>query len=60
MSTEADRRFFIGAARAAGGAIIFGLPLFMTLEMWQLGVRIAPLRMVALLGATLPMLVLLN
>ena len=43
-----------------GGAIIFALPLLMTLEMWELGSRITPTRMAALLLATLPMLVFLS
>jgi putative integral membrane protein (TIGR02587 family) len=59
-STAADRKFFRGAARAAGGAIIFALPLLMTLEMWQIGTHIGPLRMVALLCAMLPLLVFLS
>jgi putative integral membrane protein (TIGR02587 family) len=58
--TAADRKFFRGAARAAGGAIIFALPLLMTLEMWQIGVHVQPWRMVALLCATVPLLVFLS
>ena len=34
---EANRRYAIGIARAFGGAIIFGLPMLMTMEMWFLG-----------------------
>lgn len=58
--SSADRKFFRGAARAVGGAIIFALPLLMTLEMWELGSRITPARMATLLLATLPMLVFLS
>lgn len=43
-----------------GGAIIFALPLLMTMEMWELGSRITPARMTALLVALLPMLVFLS
>jgi putative integral membrane protein (TIGR02587 family) len=32
-----NREYAIGLARAFGGAIIFGLPLLMTMEMWFLG-----------------------
>ena len=60
MASEADRKFFRGAARAAAGAIIFALPLLMTIEMWQIGAHIQPWRMIALLGATLPLLVFLS
>lgn len=60
MASDADRKFFRGAARAAGGAIIFALPLLMTLEMWEIGAHIQPWRMVALLCATLPLLVFLS
>ena len=51
------RRFVIGAGRAAGGAVIFGLPLLMTMEMWELGVGMAPLRLALLVALTLPLLV---
>lgn len=60
MPSQVDRKFFRGAARAAGGSIIFALPLLMTLEMWQIGAYIRPLRMVVLLCATLPLLVFLS
>src|SRR5687767_3474728 len=33
----ADRKFFRGLARAFGGAVLFSLPLLMTMEMWALG-----------------------
>lgn len=51
------RSFLVGAGRAAGGAIIFGLPLLMTMEMWQLGVGMSPLRLALLIVVTLPLLV---
>jgi putative integral membrane protein (TIGR02587 family) len=35
-----NHRYLIGLCRAAGGAIIFGLPLLMTMEMWWLGFTI--------------------
>lgn len=58
--SKTDRRFVTGAARAAGGAIIFALPLFMTFEMWQVGAHVAPYRVVVLLCAGLPLLVFLS
>ena len=32
-----NRAYAVGLARAFGGAIIFGIPLLMTMEMWFLG-----------------------
>jgi putative integral membrane protein (TIGR02587 family) len=58
--SSADAKFFRGAARAVGGAIIFALPMLMTLEMWELGSQVTPARMVVLLLATVPMLVFLS
>ena len=52
-----DRAFGIGLARAFGGAIIFGLPILMTMEMWQIGVSMPPLRLMLLLVLSLPLLV---
>ena len=36
-SEHPNRKYAIGLARAFGGAIIFGLPNLMTMEMWALG-----------------------
>ncbi len=52
-----NRTFAIGLARAFGGALVFTLPILMTLEMWSLGAYIAPWRLVAFVLATIPMLV---
>ncbi len=46
--------------RAAGGALIFALPILMTMEMWQLGFSVDRLRLAVLLAAALPLLVLLS
>ena len=51
------RSFMLGMARAFGGALIFSLPLFMTLEMWQLGFVTDRLRLALLLVITIPVLV---
>ena len=32
-----NRDYACGLARALAGAILFGLPLLMTMEMWSLG-----------------------
>jgi len=54
---EAERRFRYGLARALGGAVIFALPLLMTMEMWQLGLTMGHGRLALLLLVTLPLLV---
>lgn len=51
------RKFAIGLARAFGGALIFSLPLFMTMEMWDLGSSAEPLRIALLLIVMIPVLV---
>lgn len=48
---------WIGVGRAVGGAFVFGLPLMMTMEMWRLGFYIEPLRLLALILISLPVLV---
>lgn len=45
-----------GLARAFGGALIFAFPLLMTMEMWQLGATITPLRLTVFLLLSLPLL----
>lgn len=52
-----ERRFFLGLLRACGGALIFALPMFMTMEMWQFGFSLSPFRLALLLLVTLPLLV---
>lgn len=52
-----SERYAIGLARAFGGAIIFGLPLLMTMEMWSLGFTMSRGRLLLLMGFTLVMLV---
>jgi putative integral membrane protein (TIGR02587 family) len=47
----------MGLARAFAGAIIFGLPLLMTMEMWFLGVALNPGRLLVFLAANFFILV---
>jgi len=56
ISPLAGREFLIGLARAFGGAILFALPLLMTMEMWRLGSTMGELRLALFLAATLPVL----
>jgi putative integral membrane protein (TIGR02587 family) len=46
-----------GLARAFGGALIFGLPMLMTMELWQLGFAMDRLRLALLLFLSVPLLV---
>jgi putative integral membrane protein (TIGR02587 family) len=57
---ESNLRYASGLMRALLGAMIFALPLTMTMEMWDLGVTIDPFRLTALLTLTFPMLVALS
>lgn len=52
-----NRRFAIALARAFGGAIIFSLPMLMTMEMWALGSSLDPLRLALFVVAMIPLLV---
>ena len=56
-SRSPDRRFAVGLARAAGGAIVFALPLLMTMEMWWLGFHLDRGRLLLLILVMLPFLV---
>lgn len=49
-----------GLGRAVGGALIFSLPMLMTMEMWQLGTAVDRPRLVLLLIINLPLLVALS
>lgn len=59
---EASRRGGEAAAlgRAAGGALIFALPMLMTMEMWWLGFTVPPLRLALLLAGSVPVMALLS
>lgn len=52
-----NRDYAMGLARAFGGAIIFALPLLMTMEMWALGFYLDRTRLLLFLLLNLAMLV---
>lgn len=54
---DANAQYIEGLGRAALGAALFALPLFMTMEMWWFGFTMDRLRLAALLLATFPMLI---
>jgi uncharacterized membrane protein len=51
------RAFARGLARAFAGALIFGLPMLMTAELWELGARLDRLRLALLVLLVIPLLV---
>lgn len=57
---DRDSRFIRGLGRAIAGAIIFGLPLLMTMEMWRLGVYMPAWKLALLLVLFFPFLVVLS
>lgn len=54
---KSDASFARGLARAYGGAVIFSLPLMMTMEMWWLGFYMSPLRLALFVLVLIPVLV---
>lgn len=52
-----QRQQWLSVGRAVGGAVIFGMPLMMTMEMWLLAFYIDPFRLLLLLLASTPVLV---
>jgi len=55
-----NRDYAFGLARAFGGAIIFALPLLMTMEMWSIGLYVHPLRLLLFIAANFVVLVFLS
>ena len=55
-ATAPNRAYAKGLARAFAGAIIFGLPLLMTMEMWFLGTALHPGRLIVFLAVNLVIL----
>lgn len=58
--SAATGRFFTGLARAAGGALLFALPLWMTEETWHLAYTVAPGRLALFVALACPFLVALS
>lgn len=57
---EASITAIKGLARAAGGALLFSLPLLMTMEMWEFGSYLNGLRLAVLLVVTVAILTALS
>jgi putative integral membrane protein (TIGR02587 family) len=56
----ADRKFFVGLARAFGGAVLFSLPLLMTMEMWWLGFYLDRVKLMLFMVLMIPVVVALD
>ncbi len=55
-----SRDYAAGLGRAFGGAILFGLPLLMTMEMWSIGLYVQPLRLLLFVALNFVVLVFLS
>lgn len=53
-------KFLVGIARGIGGALLFALPMFMTMEMWELGFYMDRSRLLILLLINVPLLIVLS
>lgn len=51
-----DGEFLAGLARAFAGAVIFALPMLMTMELWSMGVYVTPSRLIVLVFMMIPLL----
>jgi putative integral membrane protein (TIGR02587 family) len=60
LTYPSSTEFAVDAARAFAGALIFAMPMMMTMEMWWLGFYMEPLRLALLLVLMLPLLVRLS
>ena len=56
VDIPSNREFLTSVGRAFAGALIFALPMLMTMEMWQLGIALHPWRILVLLVAVVPLL----
>lgn len=53
-------RFLVGLGRGAAGAMLFGIPMLMTMELWELGFYIERYRLFLLLLLNIPLLIMLS
>ncbi len=53
-------KFFAGIARGVAGALLFALPMLMTMEMWELGFYMDRNRLLLLLIINIPLLIILS
>lgn len=55
-----DRDFLVGLSRALAGALIFSLPMLMTMEMWEIGFYVSAPRLIVLFIVMIPLLTALS
>lgn len=60
MPRVATQTILVALARAVGGAIVFSVPLLMTMEMWELGFYMDRLRLALFLLIAIPLLIALS
>ncbi len=53
------RELVLGVGRAFGGSLLFVLPILMTMEMWQFGTVLPPVRLAIWVSVALPLLAVL-
>lgn len=56
---QEPRIFLVGLGRGAAGALLFGIPMLMTMELWELGSYMERHRLFLLLLANVPLLIFL-
>lgn len=54
---QETEKLVLGLGRAFGGALIFGLPMLMTNEFWEIGASMDRLRLLVLIAVGVPLLV---
>lgn len=57
--TGPSRHLLVGLGRGAAGAMLFGMPMLMTMELWYLGFYIDRVRLFLLLTVNIPLLIVL-
>jgi putative integral membrane protein (TIGR02587 family) len=55
-----DREFWVGVARGFGGALLFSMPILMTMEMWQIGFYVDRWKLALFVGLMIPMILALS
>lgn len=56
MKKSGNKIFILGLGRAFGGAILFSVPMLMTMEMWWFGFYMDPLRLALFVFLSIPLL----
>jgi len=59
QNSSKETEFLTGLARGVGGALLFALPMFMTMEMWFLGFYMSREKLLLLCVLNIPLLVVL-